>query len=210
MPKISELGRPFIFFCTLLFALCDYSIAQEAAFGLSWNKTAEEVRQLGVEIKEKSRDGRFIVYTASKIPKSLSIAESYTLIIHAEYGLQKIIVIGKSITNDPYGNEGKEKYSEYKRALVARYGQPTEKYSAETIGNRLYKERDEFYQCLRHSGCGLWSALWTLDGGGTVALNIKGLSAGQGFLTFNYEGPKWADAVDGHKVNRNSEDQKAL
>ncbi len=186
------------------------TFAADGPLGLSWGLSVPQVNKLSSGLKALKTDGKFTIYTTTNLPKNLSFAESYNLTFHSNFGLQKIVIIGKTINSDPTGNEGKKTYSELKNSITERYGLPSNKYSMETIGNKLYKEYDEFYQCLKYQGCGAWSSLWDLNENGTIALEIKGLSRGSGYLILSYEGPKWSEAVDMHRNERSSVDKSAL
>lgn len=184
--------------------------SNDAPFGLSWGQSAEELRARGVNLSQTKRESDFTFFSATKVPIGISIAEKYSIIIHDRHGLQKVAMHSENFNNDPSGSDGRKAYADYKEALAGKYGPPDSRYSREVVGVKLYKERDEFYECLKYTGCGMWSSLWSLANGGTIGLELKGISRGTGWLNLTYEGPRWSDAVDNVKANRSAQDRKAL
>ncbi|MGV3526280.1 MAG: hypothetical protein ACO1RX_18825 [Candidatus Sericytochromatia bacterium] len=92
--------------------------------------------------------------------------------------------------------------------LTSKYGQPSEQFHK--TGLKLYEDGDEFYECLRYTGCGYWSSFWKVDGENRIQLTLKGLSYGTGYLVISYEGPQWSQAIDAHEAEQSNADQDAL
>lgn len=197
-----------LFLIAISFFLTNLALAQEGPFGLNWGDTAQQIKSKGSLLVESKRDGSFVFYKTNKLPKHVSIAETYSLIIHDKYGLQKAALFSKNITNDIYGTKGKETYSQFKEALVEKYG--SAKNSYEYTGRKLYEDSDEFYQCLRYQGCGTYFTYWDLGDKGAISTELKGVSRGVGFFSLNYEGPNWSKAVDEEKSKETSKDKSAL
>ena len=192
----------------LVASICNFAIAQDGPFGLQWGDTAQELREKGLTLSDTKRDGLFSIYRTTSMPKNISIAESYSMIIHDRFGLQKVSVISKNIENDPTGREGKQIYNEFKSAISEKYGAAST--SIERTGAKLYQEFDEFYQCLNHSGCGYWTSVWDLKDKGTIGIYLKGLSRAKGYIVITYEGPQWSRAVDEARGQKSTNDRKAL
>ena len=141
-------------------------------------------------------------------PKPFSKADFFQLLFVPNSGLQKVVMIGKDITDDLYGSSGKADYSKLKKALTKKYGDKFK--SFEYIGLDLYDESDEFYQCLAYSGCGSHSSFW-IDGlNGTIVLSLNGLSRGKGFLKLVYESKDWSRHLDEMKNDQDSINDDSL
>ena len=116
-----------------------------------------------------------------------------SLSVDPELGLGRIIWFSDDIINDASGAAGKERYFKYKALLSEKYGEPAT--SGEIIGRELWTEADEFYQCLAYDGCGMYFAVWSSDDGLDVALQLKGLRRGKGYIEVTYEGPNWGQII---------------
>jgi hypothetical protein len=193
-------------FISMVPAVCS---AEDGPFGLSWGMTKEQVEKLGVKLELSSTKMTVDVLTTEKLPKNVSIAEKYTLIFDRKHNFQKVIMVSKDIGNDPYGNEGKEKYAELKKSLIAKYGKPS--FSFEKVGRKLWNEKDEFYQCLAYTGCGGWVVSFEDKASGQViGLQLEGIKRGIGFLRLTYEGPRWSEIVDAARAAEAQSDKDAL
>ena len=179
----------------------------EALFGLRWGMTVPEVKSAGVTLTKIKGDRNMEIYKAPSMPKNLSDFEGYSLIF-ADGKLTKMSAIGKNISDDPTGRSGKDRFETLHSSLLQKYGQP--KLNSQTIGNKLFKENDEFYQCLKYSGCGLWvSAFETQDK--LLSIELKGLTRDAGYLEIVAEAkPQWGQAVEAYKARKNSSDKDAL
>lgn len=185
-----------------------FAIADGGVFGTKWGSTVDELKSNGAVIIKKKDDGRLSIYSATSLPKNISIAETYQIIFHHGHGLQKIQMISKDISNDPSGMEGKSLYAKLKDGLINKYGQPG--VERESTGNKLFEEDDEFYQCLAYAGCGAWIAFFKIPPNANVAIELKGLKRGKGYITLTYEGPKWDGIVDENRRNKAISDSSAL
>lgn len=179
----------------------------EALFGLRWGMTVAEVKAAGVTLSKTRGDRNLETYKASSMPKNLSDFESYSMVF-ADGRLVKIWGLSKDIANDPSGSAGKERFEALRTALIQKYGQP--KLNSQTVGNKLFKEYDEFYQCLAYSGCGLWvSTFGTPDK--DLSIELKGLRRGTGYVDITAEAkPQWGQALEVYKSRKNSSDKDAL
>ena len=128
--------------------------------------------------------------------------------IFADGKLAKIWGLSRDISNDPSGSSGKERFETLRSALIQKYGQP--KLNYQTVGNKLFKEYDEFYQCLRYSGCGLWVSSFEAPDK-TLNIELKGLNRGTGYVDITAEAkPQWEQALEVYKSRKNSSDKDAL
>lgn len=193
-----------------LYLVSSVALAQDAAFGLKWGMSKDLVEKTGVVLTRTGGEGKIEIYRSTSVPVPLSSGEFYTLIFHKSWGLQKLGMASITIKNDPTGRQSKELYSNFKSALIEKYGNPND--SSESVGNRLYKEFDEFYLCLKYTGCGLWYTFWKKGANlnGTILVEINGLSRNDGYVRLSYEGPKWDEAVDENNSNKKANDRKGL
>ena len=184
------------------------SFAQEAPFGLYWGENLSKLKSRGLSLEELTKDGSLVFYQTKQTPKDLSIAERYLLVIHDDYGLQKIVASSEKITNDITGSDGKKTYEQIKRAINEKYGAPKEFF--EFSGRKLYKDHDEFYQCLKYDGCGAWISYWDLGTRGAIAVQLKGVSRGVGSIVLTYEGPNWSKGLREAREAKSLKDKGAL
>lgn len=171
----------------------------EALFGLTFGMTVDQVKKVSPTLSFTKNDGVFAWYKATRMPKELSNAESYTLAF-AEGKLVRVGVVTTDITGDPYGSDGKQKFSDLRASLVEKYGQPSTE--LQQVGLSLFKEPDEFYQCLRYEGCGLWSAIFKADGK-SIILKLYGQKRGTGWIGL------WAESNPEYEQAREINNRKA-
>jgi len=127
---------------------------------------------------------------------------------HPTQGVQRISMLGETITDDPSGIRGLERYNNYKSALAKRYGKPADTY--EYQGQDLYLAADEFYECLDHSGCGSYMSIFE-KGGALAMLEINSTGKkGRGWLTILYEGPQFQDALDAYEASQAAQELDSL
>ena len=196
---------------TILLAIqyASFGAESDGPFGLSWGMTKSQVGEYGVKLEPKAAQGNMEFLVAKSLPKNLSIAESYALSFDKKFHLQRVEMVSKDIDGDIYGTEGKTKFSALKESLTKKYGQPS--IELERVGMKLWKDSDEFYQCLAYAGCGLWVALFEdKESGQNIGLALKGLGRGKGYIDLTYEGPKWSDVVDAIKQHQLKSDEGAL
>jgi len=180
--------RYLMFFTALVLALPVYSEEFPAPFGLTWKMSEKELRSHG--FSDVSNTGGLTIMQSFSAPKAWSKAEKYYAVTY-EGKLVKAIAISKSFIDDVYGIKGKELYNQMKSILTKKYGAPTNSY--EVVGNALYDDPDEFYQCLGYSGCGSYLAIYELQGG-TIGLQLEGERRGRGYLRVGYESLYFSEA----------------
>ena len=180
----------------------------QAPFGFAWNQTESDLRRRGFEMACSTlKDVPVESCKVSTSPKKFSKADFFLIFFVPGEGLQKVAMYGKDITDDPYGSSGKEQYSALKASLTKKYGAPK---TYEWGATELYKDSDEFYECLAYQTCGSQSAYWTEEVTGTIALSINGVSRGKGYLSLKYESARWADLLDKMKSEMSAGDDDSL
>lgn len=179
----------------------------EALFGLRWGMTVAEVKSAGVNLSKSSGDRNIETYKASSMPKNLSDFDAYSMVF-ADGRLVKLWGYSNNITDDPTGASGKERFEALRSALTQKYGTP--KLNAQTVGNKLYREYDEFYQCLAYKGCGMWVTGYE-GADKSVVIALKGLRRGTGFIDITAEAiPQFGQALDAYKAHKSTSDKDAL
>lgn len=114
----------------------------EAPFGLIWGASVDEIKSLGVDLKQAEEKASFgDSYVATKLPKSISGQELTLLSFGHDNKLWRIIAISTPYENDPYGNAAKDRYEELSKALAEKYGTGQ---VSERLGERFYSEPKNF------------------------------------------------------------------
>ena len=179
----------------------------EAMFGLRWGMSPSDVKSLDTVLTKTEAERNLEYYTTTSLPKNVSDIDKY-LLIFADGKLVKITAIGTDITGDPSGSKGKQRFDGIFKVLKEKYGKPDT--NSHLIGHKLYKEQDEFYQCLVYKGCGIWVSIFeTVDK--IIALDLKGIRRGIGYLKIATEAkPQWSEALDIFESKKNASDKNAL
>lgn len=203
----------------LLLTLSPYGFSSEisAPSEMEWGKSKAEVKRTGLTISDcKSLLNGDVEYCDAKgYAKPISFAEDYTLYFLKGYGLHKVYITGKNITNDAYGTSGKSTFNKVFNSLSKKYPEDDGyKYSEfQWVGQKLYDESDEFYECLGYDGCGSWinfiSTSDDLDRG-TFSVELQGISRGKGYLTLTYESSNWSEYLDVVKNRESARDDDAF
>ena len=186
------------------------SFASDGPFGTTWGQSVDDLEKAGMVCTDKETDSKneLITCKTTSLLKDISIKDFYYLLFSNKYGLQKVVMFSSNITGDITGREGKELYNKYKSVLTKKYSDPS--FEWESVGRELYDEYDEFYQCLAYDGCGDYVSHFKPEEGGLVAIKLKGLSRGKGFLVLTYEGSKWEQHLDEVSNRKKSVDSDAL
>lgn len=168
--------------------------ADTAPFGFEWGQPLEAVEAVtGTKAREELLWNRVHAIHTETAPSLPPGTDFISLSVDPVLGLGRIIWFSDDIVNDAFGTAGKERYVKYKTLLSEKYGQPIS--SGEIIGRDIWLEADEFYQCLAHTGCGMYFAVWSTEGGPDVSLQLKSLRRGQGYIEVTYEGPNWGEIL---------------
>jgi len=106
------------------------------------------------------------------------------VLIFANDGLQKILIVFEKTKDDVTGSDNKYYYFKIKEILSHKYGKTTNTF--EYIGKQVYENKDEFYQCLRYSGCGAYMSFFTSENV-NIRVFIEGFRRGVGYVAIEYE-----------------------
>lgn len=179
----------------------------QAPLGLKWGESKETLTKDYGAAPAGKNDTRMKLFSISNPPIKVSGFDEFYGVIDDKHGLVKVIVV-ENIRGDAYGSTGLEDYNKIKGLLTNKYGKPDSKY--EYIGKELYKDNDEFYQCLAYQGCGAYSAFFKPAGGGDIALEIKGQRRGEGFITVSYESVLFGDVVNERENDTKKQAEQGL
>lgn len=141
-----------------LFSLSSLALAESKSFpepfGLTWGMS--EAALIKADFSKTGPSDDFNVFTSVSTPKAWSKADDYIALTYRG-SLVKVAAHSKKFSSDLYGSEGKAEYENIKALLTRKYGAPES--ASERSGLKLYKDADEFYQCLKYDGCGFYFAL---------------------------------------------------
>ena len=180
-----------------------------APFGFEWGQTQFILKAKGITLENCKVSDLSIEYCkAFNSPKKFSKADYFFLYFPPGEGLQKVMMLGKDIEGDPYGTDGKKQYFSLKESLIKKYDKPSNTF--EWIGSELYKDADEFYECLNYGSCGNQSSFWLEDISGTISLELKGVSRGSGYIKLTYESKDWSNILDRLENEKNLIDEDSL
>lgn len=183
----------------------------KAPFGLKWGLTIAETKKIGLVGKIVRINKNFVIFRIKQFPIHPSDTDKGAAIFDKNFGLQKIVWYSKYITGDAYGQEGKRKFSELKKIIIENYNQVKRTRENQAMHLTLYKEVDEFYQCLAYDGCGYWSILWNISGEQVIYLQIKSSGRrGRGWIQIAYEGPNFGKAANANKKREIERKRKAF
>ena len=185
------------------------SVALAGPFGVDWGMSMSSLKAAGAEceLNERNVEG-FDTYQCAKLVKPFSNADFYLVYAHPTQGVQRVSMLGDTIIDDPYGFEGLDRYKAYKSALTKKYGEPTDSY--EYKGEALYRDADEFYECIDYTGCGSHVSIFKKNGVSVmVKINSSG-RRGRGWLSIMYEGPQYMNLVNAFEEAQNASDIDSL
>jgi hypothetical protein len=180
------------------FIFASSTLAQEAiiqpSFGITWEDTKEDVISEHPGATER-RQGVFDLITISgeASPDLPSNTDSLTYVFHDDFGLVKVNWASDDITNDLFGTAGIALFEQLRESLSKRLGEAT---MITFTGQVLWNERDEFYQCLNHAGCGAHAAFWSTESESGAMLELKGLSRGTGYILYAVQHPNFEVALE--------------
>lgn len=179
--------RLFIFLFLALPLLWQQALASEPVFpkpfGLSWGATSKELSDIGFTKLDSGDD--MVAMHSYATPKSWSIGKEYVVFLYNDK-MVRAGAFSEPFKNDVYGTEGKEAFERIVGLIGKKYG-PMKKTTF--TGLKLYKDSDEFYQCLEYAGCGYYQA--SLDyAGGQIHVRLIGERRGEGKLMVSYDSPE--------------------
>lgn len=180
----------------------------KAMFGLSWNMSPDQVRALGIKIVKQEDTKLMAIYKTDSLPQNHSKANYYYLIFFKDSLLGKIAMIGDEIIDDIYGTDGKRQFDLIYKQLSSSGYETIEKYCV--TGVKVYNDPDEFYQCLRYDGCGVWTIFLKNDNT-MVVLELNGFGRGVGAIKLSAEAsPEWSHYLDLKEKAENKSDMESF
>jgi hypothetical protein len=209
-PTFARIQKFSIIFLCAVFTSTSFAATEvQAPFGFKWDQKVSDLRAKGFDSTcSDATDLPIRICKFSASPKKFSKADFFQGFFVPGEGLQKVTMLGKDITDDPYGSDGKAQYEALKTSLTKKYGAPTNTYEWEAT--ELYKDSDEFYECLNYQSCGNHTVYWIEGMDGTITLKIKGVSRGKGYIQLIYESPRWSDLLDQLRDQETAGDDDSL
>jgi hypothetical protein len=167
----------------LMLSLSQQAIAfKQAPMGLKWGMMKEDVPGGVFDIENEGGFSVTIAKYPENLPKIMDV-QKVVMIFEGAKGLQKINIVFATLNGDVNGQMSLRVYSELKRILTQKYGEPT---SREYKNLKGFTSSDEFYECLKLPGCGRISSVFESENV-RVLLKIKGIGHGSGYITLSYE-----------------------
>lgn len=186
-------------------ALTGAAYSQEAVisppFGMKWDDSKESVlEKYPSAVREVDGDLTFITIAGNGSNEFPSNTDFVTLTYADGYGLVKVRWVSEDVKSDLYGTGGVEVFDRVYTALSKKLGAGEE---IKHVGAELYKDRDEFYECLAYDGCGVWVAFWkgTESTNSVSMLQLNGLRRGEGYVSYSVEHPNWYKRNDQAEEN---------
>lgn len=118
----------------------------EAPFGLLWGASVEEIRRLGVDLRENDQRDFGDSYLATKLPKALADQEGTFLSFGHDNKLWRITAISRLFDNNPHGTEVKNRYNDLSAVLTDKYSKGSVVHS---LGGSIYREPRYFIAGIR-------------------------------------------------------------
>ena len=156
----------------------------EAPFGLTWGAPIINFTNLS---KCKKLKNTYRICRAKSLPQGFKDAKEYWLVFNENGELVKIRYVSKTITQDRFGIEGKERFINLKARLSVKYNKIPQR-ELISMYRDLYTKVDEFYQCLNYDGCGYYYFFIgnRKSNSGTVMIKLNGAGRGKGYLSVEY------------------------
>ena len=162
------------------------------------------LKKLGFNRVQEMRG--FNLLESLSVPKAWSKGDKYAAITY-KGNLVKVSANSIRLSDDIYGTAGKQQYRNLKDLLTKKYGTPTN--DIEYLGIKAYEDADEFYQCLKYTGCGALMSVYEFDGG-AIVIQLKGTGRGEGYLDIAYESPAFFTAKEEIEKGSLATDEDAL
>ena len=154
-----------------------------APLGLVWGTSGDVLKTEFSASLDEEEHSRIKFYEINKTPINSAEFNKIYGFVDDKYGLVKVVLV-KDIANDAYGSDGLELYKKYKEVLQGKYGKPK---SYEYTGREVYKETDEFYQCLKYQGCGARASFFEPKKDTSISVLLRGWKRGEGDMVISYE-----------------------
>jgi hypothetical protein len=192
-------------FFLVLTALTGAAYSQEAVisppFGMKWDDSKESVlAKYPSAVSEVDGDLTLITIAGNESNEFPSNTDFVRLIYADGYGLVKVSWVSEDVKSDLYGTDGVEAFDRIYIALSKKLGAGKE---IKRVGMELYKDPDEFYECLEYDGCGVWATFWngTESSNSASMLKLNGLGRGEGYVSYSVEHPNWYKRNDQAEEN---------
>jgi hypothetical protein len=125
---------------------------EAAPFDLPWGASSNQIRALGVELKEAPWADFGQSFFATNIPRTLSDQEFALISFGYDNKLWRIVAMSRSFSNDPSGSLVKRRYKELSATLAEKYGKPI---ATHLLGDSTYKKSQYFLAGI-HGGQSSW------------------------------------------------------
>ena len=125
---------------------------QGAPFDLPWGASTDQIRALGVELKEAPGADFGQSYLAANVPRVLSDQEFAFISFGYDNKLWRIVAMSRSFPNDPSGSLLKRRYKELSASLAEKYGKPV---ATHLLGASIYRKSQYFLAGI-HGGQSSW------------------------------------------------------
>lgn len=113
----------------------------EGPLGLTWGFSADQVRALGVDLKDGPPSDFGVSYAATKLPRAVSDQELAFVSFGYDDKLWRVMAISRPFSSDPSGTNIKSRYQELSTILAEKYGKPL---SVQSLGDSIYKQPQYF------------------------------------------------------------------
>lgn len=162
-----------------------------APAGFKWGSTPSDACRKA----STTLEGNLTLCSMTTAPKPIPWVNYYVLVYY-KGKLVKVLMDSKITDDDVTGSENVELYDKIKSTLLSKYGDPVS--SVEVTGQKLYREYDEFYECLAYTGCGAYSSLWEDPSDkSVVSLEIKSSEfRGRGYVRIIYQAVAFLEYTD--------------
>lgn len=118
----------------------------EAPFGLIWGASVEEIRGLGIELRENEQRDFGASFLALKLPKALADQEGTFLSFGHDNKLWRVTAVSRLFDNNPHGIEVRSRYNDLSAVLADKYGKGSVVHS---LGDSIYREPRYFIAGIR-------------------------------------------------------------
>ena len=125
---------------------------EAAPFDLPWGASTNQIRALGVELKEAPWSDFGQSYFATNVPRTLSDQEFALISFGYDNKLWRIVAMSRSFPTDPSGSLVKRRYKELSATLAEKYGSPL---ATHLLGDSIYKKSQYFLAGI-HGGQSSW------------------------------------------------------
>lgn len=186
------------------------NVSIDAPLGLTWGMSVEEIESTGAKLGAPSVSDGMSAFPVLDIPNRLADFPNVTIFFSEDYGLVRVLLVSKVVRNDPFGREVKNLYNNYKEILQDKYGEAS--LVEEQVGLIVYKELDEFYQCLIYPGCGIYSSLFgdAEKKLANISLSVKGIKRAEGYIDMMYSSDDFGKHAANQKSKQNAKARALL